>query len=114
MPDISTSIEHLADLELYKTEKPYAVILRQSDWNESIVTNNLQFELHNNVVVKDIRGRENEFALDTHGFAIMHHRSSLSQFETWDDVRYYQKETQQFLTKLFDAERVVTYDVKVG
>jgi len=113
MPDISTSVEHLADLELYKTEKPYAVILRLSDWNESIVTNNLQFKRHENIIVKDIRGKENEFTLDTQGFTILQHKSSLSQFETWDAIRSYQKETEEFLTNWFAAEQVVTYDVKL-
>lgn len=113
MPDLWTSIEHLADLELYKTEKPYAVILRQCDWNESIVTNNLKFEIFDDIVVKDVRGREKEFTLDTNGFTIMHHKSSIARYETWDDVRAYKRETEESLKNWFDAEHVVTYDVKV-
>jgi len=96
MPDISTSTEHLADLELCKTEKPYAVILRLSDWNESIVINNLQFERHEHITVKDIHDNENEFTLDTQGFTVMRHKLVSQNSRPWTPFEVTRKRPKSF------------------
>jgi hypothetical protein len=65
--------------------------------------------------VTSIRGREQDFSLDKHGFAIGSHKTT---FEDWFDrealqKRYIPELEQWLLTQLPDAERVVAYDWRV-
>lgn len=114
MPDIVTSIEHLADLDLYKVEKPYNVVLSPEQWDASLPPrSNLKFERKDNIIVTDIRGQSGNYTLDTAGFTIANHTSNVLRLETKDDLLGYKNETEVFLTKWFEAERVVCWDVKV-
>jgi len=113
MPDLRTSIVHLADLELYKTEKPYLVINSINDRDDDVATDNLAFETYEDIVVRDVRGLVGGFSLESSGFAFMQHASSLLRIETWTDIRSYQKETEEFLTRHFDAAAVYCYDLKI-
>jgi hypothetical protein len=81
--------------------------------DDSIPTHNLEFETHNDIVVHDIRGREEEFKLEEAGFTVLHYESKLPKYETTDDFRCYQEETVDLLTDWFNAELVVTWDVRV-
>jgi len=103
---------HIADLELYKTEKPYVVINSIDDRDDDVATDNLTFETHE-VLIGDIRGHEGDFSLETSGFVVTPHDSSLLKIETWTDIRSYQKETERFLTQHFDATAVYCYDLKI-
>jgi hypothetical protein len=55
-----TSIDFIADLQLYQHEKPYLVLLpADKKWDtEKVKTDNLQFERHNNITISDIRQQE--------------------------------------------------------
>ncbi|KAJ5729082.1 uncharacterized protein N7483_003590 [Penicillium malachiteum] len=113
MPDLITSIDYLADLELYKTEKPYAVVVSPENHDESIETNNLVFESREGLTITDIRGHENDISLETSGFTVTPNKSQLSNVESWDEIRAYQKETEQFLKDWFQADSVFCFDLKL-
>ncbi len=113
MPDLVTSMVHIANLELYKTEKPFVVINSIQDRNHDEATNNLVFETHEDILIRDIRGHEGEFTLECSGFVVEKTVSILIKVETWTDIRRYQKETEDFLTRYFQADAVHCYDLKV-
>lgn len=112
MPDLITSIDFLANIPLYDTEKPYAVLVSVHD-HENTVTNNLVFEKHDGIKVTDIRGREDEFTLEKAGFQVIPYKSSIVSLETNEELHEYQRETATYLKNFFKAEFVHTWDVKV-
>lgn len=114
MPDLTTSINYLADLELYKTEKPYACIISPSHSTENIETSNLEFEKRPGIHVTDIRGKESEYSVESSGFVVITHQTQLITVSTWDEIHEYKRETEEVLSKWFDAEVVFCFDVKVG
>ena len=111
MPDLATSIEHLADLELYETEKPYCILLSSEDVPDGVPTDNLVFTRHD-TVVRDIRGNEDDYVLEKSGFTLLNHSAQSTNFKTLHGLQQYQEETQVLLGQHFDAECVVTWDVK--
>ena len=113
MPDLVTSIEQLADLDLYKKEKPYCVLVSSEDYLDGVPTDNLKFERHENILVRDIRDHMHKYLLETSGFTVVTHESRVSDFKSLSGLQRYQEETQDVLLDWFQAERVVTWDVKV-
>lgn len=112
MPNLVTTIEHLADLELYKTEKPYCILASSEDIPDGVPSNNLVFKRHN-ALVRDIRGYEDEYALDKSGFTSLNHTTRVTDFQSLEGLKQYQEETQEFLERYFDADCVVTWDIKL-
>lgn len=61
----STQFTYAQDLPLYREEWPFSVL---SFTEEEQSKTNLSWELGSEEFVYDIRGKENEFTLDEHGF----------------------------------------------
>jgi hypothetical protein len=66
------TLKYLADIPLYQEEKPYTLYGFPNDVSP---TTNCVFDIHENVPVADIRGRESEYGLEGCGFEI-HNRPS--------------------------------------
>ncbi|KAF2759931.1 hypothetical protein EJ05DRAFT_509607 [Pseudovirgaria hyperparasitica] len=113
MPDIVTSIEFIADLPLYKNEKPYQVLVSAAEYDSSVTTNNLKFEKRDSVLIRDVREQKEPFDLNEVGFTILNHQTSVSEIKTNEEVAEYRSETQTYLKKLLDVECVYTFDVKL-
>ncbi|TAQ87153.1 hypothetical protein B7494_g4531 [Chlorociboria aeruginascens] len=111
MPNIISSIDHLADLPLYETVKPYVVLSTQLD-SGNITTKNVVFESRENIEITDIRGKDEQYTLDTAGFQIMQHKTDVERFETMEDLIKYQEETAACLKEFFNAEYVLPWQVK--
>jgi hypothetical protein len=56
MPDVKASIEYLAPLPLYETEKPYLALLPPSeDFDpDTQRTDNLEYEIHKDMLITDV------------------------------------------------------------
>ena len=115
MPDIKASIEYLAPLTLYETEKPYLALLPPSEGYDPDTqrTDNLEYELHEDMLVTDIRGRNEEFRLEDCGFQVLSHHTKLKAVESMKDVELYKRETEEMLRKNLGVLHVTCYDVKV-
>ena len=115
MPDLATSIEFIADLEIYQTEKPYYVLVAAESKIDvaSTKTTNLEFESHK-VNVKDISSISHNYTLENAGFLVKKHTTSCMPIESRDAVRAYEIETQDFLRDHFKASHVVTYETRVS
>jgi hypothetical protein len=64
----TSSLQFIKWNDLYKTEKPYQIFI---DLPPDTPRTNVQFE-DKDVAFKDVRGDEDAFALDTHGFMMRH------------------------------------------
>jgi hypothetical protein len=77
---------------------------------EGVGRQNFAEESHR-VVIEDLRGREEAFTLDRHGFAAIRHRSEERDFDQDEAIksRYY-RESETLLAELLGAHRVLTFD----
>jgi hypothetical protein len=113
MPDVTSSLDFLARLPLYDTEKPYLYLPSKDEELNPDTTrlDNLEFEHHSGIVIRDLRERDLDF--DDCGFMIKLHPSKFRHFEDAKVIAAYQTETEELLRTEFDAERVIIYDVRL-
>ncbi|ETI24450.1 hypothetical protein G647_03819 [Cladophialophora carrionii CBS 160.54] len=114
MPDVRTTLEYLARLPLYETEKPYLYLPGKDEGLDPNVTklDNLEYERHSGILVKDVR-QHPELNFDDCGFEFQEYPSRYQQFATAADTDRYRAETEQILKKRFNAERVMVYDIRL-
>ena len=63
------------------------------------------------VIAHDARGREHEFALDTHGFQFVRHVSAETGFVDEERIKdVYYKEAEELLKSVTGAKRVLIFD----
>lgn len=113
MPNITATIEYLADLPKYKTEKPYSALLSngQEFFAKGARLDNIEFT-YPECTIKDVRG-DVEFTIDKCGFQIHSQTSqNLSDFKTMEQIDVYRKEQADFLRTELGAVFVNTYDVR--
>ena len=113
MPDALASIDFLADLELYKQEKPFAALASPGVEVSDDQLNNLQWESHVDITIKDIRGRESEYPLERCGFQIVKHRAQTMTFTSKEDIESYRRETESQLLELLGVTRVYCWEARV-
>src|SRR5947208_151717 len=114
MPNVVADIEYLKDLPLYKTEKPYLCLLPPRDDFDPDTerVDNLEFELHRNITVTDIRDTIDKYTLEVCGFQVQPHESKTLEFNTVDDVESYKRETEDLLRDMLGAEYVMCYELR--
>jgi len=66
---------------LFLSEKPYQIISDFGRHSEDLRNTNLAYKPGKLETIYDIRGRESDFALDEHGFAVCNHQSALQSFK---------------------------------
>lgn len=74
---------------------------------------NLEFEVHDGIVITDIRDAKEILNLETCGFQVLSHETQLSGFETEGDVTAYKLETEKHLEVEMSAEFVKTYELRL-
>ena len=118
MLEVQSTLDFLADLDLYKTERPF-VFTPSQEFEEKVSTSEAVLntvELDPEVVtLRDIRGQK-DFSLSESGFELVRNESlatakEFSEIEARDD---YARQTEKFWMKHLNAEYVLTYNVKVS
>lgn len=116
MDTSEVSITHLADLPLYRWEKPYE-LWRKVDFD--LPKTNCKF-VEEKVSLRAARTPSSKVGLETTGFEWLWHESKhlpKPDFELLDGdqiLRPYLEETQRLCMDLFGAEQVVITDWTVG
>lgn len=110
------SLGFLSDLKIYTEEKPYHLTLSKDRDSDSILTN-IVYDIYENTQVTDVRGRENHFTADEHGFQFETWRTSLtkSDFDSDREVRgrYFPEMIELLETKLGAREvRIMQYSIR--
>ena len=121
MTYVESQLEFLADIDRYKTQRPFIFTpsqhLEQKFDVRSCVLNTIELELKT-VNLHDIRGQEGEFELDEVGFEVVDNTSQYGDFQSLmqstESRAKYRDETQDFLRDHFGAEEVVCYSVKAS
>lgn len=112
MPQVHATLEYLQQLALYETEKPYWCFLAPREGFDPDVqrVDNLEFEDHENITIKDIRETGKRFDLNDCGFQVISHQSRFSGFEQAADVQGYRSETERLLEDKLGAVYAKCYD----
>ena len=115
MPDIKAALEFLADLPLYESEKPYLALLspREGFDPDKDRTDNLEWETHQDLLIRDIRTCSEELTIDEAGFQVSRHQSHHLAFDTMEDLEAHKRETEQLLQEILGVQHVRCYDLKV-
>lgn len=115
MTTLTTNTEHLADLELYKTQKPYFIFWSPEDVGpRPIPTTNMELETHEGTIIHDVRGREADFSIERHSFEIHAHQSDVSlPLDSELSVNNYRHETEELHKQRFDAEFVYCFETRI-
>lgn len=112
MPAITSSIEYLADIDLYKTEKPWSGLLINSKerfFDKGQRLDNIEFEYHDHNI-RDVREQPG-LRFDVTGFDLCSQKcSTLSEFNTIEKLNSYKTEMSAFLKEKLGALYINTYD----
>jgi hypothetical protein len=109
---VLAKIEFLRDLPLYNNVKPYS-FLRPP--NVAVDTLGLLSNLHwesKRLEITNIRDLS-DFSVETCGFEVLPHSSSLIPIHSPPDMEAYGREIEDLVRERLGAELVVCFDVKV-
>ena len=110
-------LSYLAQLELYKTEKPYQIYqdIPPGEKQTNVVWSDGPAELMRDVRAEDWKTKYN---LDTYGFQWYEHSSDLCRRDFDDEIMVnetYKPECKNFLQKVFPQARIIDiFDFKVN
>jgi hypothetical protein len=103
--DVLTEIYHLSDSELYASEKPYT--MRYAPKGQMAPTNVVREKQE--VTVRDLRGKEDEYNLHKDGFMVKKLQSKMA-YEDYDDptkiTETYLQELEGVLNELFPGSYI--------
>ena len=101
---------------IFEHQKPFFIRFPIDDYkNDGAEQTNLEFDFYD-VPIEDIRGQEDKFKFDIHGFELIEFRSKLqhddfNQFH--DKQETYKAEVEEFLKKKLGFAFVEVYDLLV-
>jgi hypothetical protein len=115
MPDVQASLEYLQKLPHYEEEKPYWCFLtpREGFDPDQQRVDNLEFEAHEGITIRDIRESSDKISLEEYGFQVIPHKSKNLSFESGEAVTTYKSETEDLLQETFGAVYVVCYGTQL-
>jgi hypothetical protein len=112
MKTSTISMQYLADLDVYKREKPYR--LSQLPGQESLEVSNLEYSIQEDITIYDVRGHGKEFSLSTTSFQFEHSPSQVVMDKSEEADTAYIRETIELVKRLLNPERIVCYDIRVS
>jgi hypothetical protein len=110
---LSVAFEYLANLDVYKVEKPYNISDCSFDALSGSEQTNIKTVWHHNVPVEDVRGRELQLSFDKEGFEYLQHDTPLGTRFQEDLVNDDLKEMTEVVRKKCGAQKAICYDIRV-
>lgn len=111
---IYAPLAFLRDLKIYEVEKPYHLTLTKDRESDSVITN-IAHDVYNNIELTDIRGSEDSFHLEIHGFQLAKHDMPMvmKDFSSLEARDQYASEMQSFIKAFLGAKDVRLMHYKV-
>ena len=111
---IRSSIKYIQWQRLYDNEKPFQIFIDIPKDTPDQRYTNLVFEDKETKFV-NIRGRQQDFSLNDHGFAYRHHQFEFDDFEDRVKVEeFYLPQVEDFIKKeVEDVDKVFFFDWRV-
>lgn len=114
--DVDATFKFLQWLPLYEKEKPFELLVDLPPRCADARRTNIVFKTANSKQrIQSVRGRESEFHLDVHGFALRNHKTPFVNWLSRVEVeRLYVPEMERLVQREVEgADRVFTYDWRV-
>ncbi len=111
--NVSVSLEYIANLDLYKTEKPYNVLCKPSEHVPTGQESNIQTQWHDDVRIEDVRSYMDHLSFREEGFRYLVHDTKLGTRFDGQDVLDDLEEMTEALRKELGAEKALCYDMRV-
>lgn len=112
---VLTTLNFIADLELYETERPYFLNIVGHETLPDVLQTNLEYLPHGGIQIQDIRERGlDAFSLEKNGFKILKHQTD-SNVEGGDgDIEAYCDEIVRLVIQECKAVHAICYDYRVS
>lgn len=112
--DAVGTIKYIKRLDLYKKEKPFQIFIDIPKTAPDQRFTNLLYE-EREETFRDVRGKEENFTLNDHGFAYYHHDFGFDDYENREAVEAnYLPKLEDFLrAKVEDVGKVLFFDWRV-
>ena len=107
--ETSMTAKYIADLPIYETVKPY-VLKRKPP--PGLSRSNIIPDLRANVVVRNVRGNEEQYALEVCGFAFKKFETK-EALDSVSSIEHHLHEIPAFLQPLLAAKEVRVFEYKV-
>ena len=115
--DIQARLRFMKRAEIYKTEKPWGLNYGFDNWPTGIARGNFVREDVEDILINDLRGRENQFTFKRHGFAVVEMHSSMT-YEDFSSPKkveeIYCAELGSCLLEYLGATHVQIFDAQVS
>ena len=111
-PPRLVKFKYIADIPLWEIEKPYAI-----DQVENVcdgMISNLQYEEHESESLHDLRGSEDQLNIFENSFAYIKHPTDLINLPEEEMMTPYAEEINSLIKRIFNTDRVITYDLRVS
>lgn len=102
--------------KLYETQKPFQIFINIPENLTQIQQTNLVFKQGREEVIHNIRGNEQSYQLDEHGFMLCNHRTDIKNWTDSQEIETkYLPEIETLLRKEIDeVDRVFFFDWRVS
>jgi hypothetical protein len=113
-PVITCSFDYLEKSARYDSEKPY-YFSGPLDSDQEPARTNLAYTTHDNIQVRDLRGKEQKLKLEAHGFQLIAHTPKTDLTDPDErEVQNYLEEISSFIKDELNAELVLAYSYRVS
>jgi len=105
------TIRYLKNLELYKREKPFQILIDIPEDAPDQRSTNLEYE-DKEVEFQDVRGKEQAYTLNDHGFTYRHYDFGFDEYEDREAVeKRYLPKVEDFIRKEVDeVDKIFIFD----
>lgn len=107
--DVQVQLHYLKDDPLYETTKPLQIV---PEWRDTERMTNVQLEPGPEETLRDVRGREENFSLDEHGFKYVYAPTTFKDWSSQPEIgKVHLPELENLLRKEVEgADEILFYD----
>lgn len=106
------SLQYIADLECFKTEKPYRINDIELDPSDNIQLTNIEFETRD-VTLLNLRSQQKQLDFDECGFKYIHFSARTTPGFEDESIIAYSNEAIELLNQHVKADTIICYDLRV-
>ncbi|KAI4093392.1 MAG: hypothetical protein LQ348_003105 [Seirophora lacunosa] len=112
--DEMTKLSYLQWQDVYTAEKPYQVFLALPEGVPEEKLSNLEFDLGDTELIRDLRAADTLFSLDEHGFTTATMELCPHSFSEDEINNQYIPEVCEMVKKSTNADRVISFDWRIS
>ncbi|CAN9353351.1 unnamed protein product [Alternaria alternata] len=109
----NVSFEYIADIDLYKKERPFQLLRTPSEQIPTGKLSNIQTVWHGGVEVEDVRPYKESLSFNKEGFIVLDHASSVGTRTQEDLMKKDLEDMTELLRVELQADKTICYDVRM-